>query len=59
MDFYHLPENIKKLLLDTILHTVKTASKKLGEYLGNKIADAVNQVSPATIKLRNKNLLKK
>ena len=47
MDFYHLRENIKKQLLDTGLVTVKTASKKivhkLGEFLGNKIADAATK----------------
>ena len=45
MDFYHLLENIKKQLLDTGLDSLKAASKnvvhKTGEFLGNKIADAV------------------
>ena len=45
MDFYYLQENIKKQLLDTGLDSLKTASKKVvhraGEYLGNKVADAV------------------
>ena len=37
----------KKQLLDTVLDAVKTASKKVvyktGEFLGNKIADAVTK----------------
>ena len=45
MDFYYLQENIKKQILDTGLDSLKTASKKVvhraGEYLGNKVADAV------------------
>ena len=44
INFYHLRENIKKLL-DTVLDFLKTASKKVvhkrGEVLGNKIADVV------------------
>ena len=45
MDFYYLQENIKNQILDTGLDSLKTASKKVvhraGEYLGNKVADAV------------------
>ena len=45
MDFYYLQENIKKQILDTGLDSLKTASKRVvhraGEYLGNKVADAV------------------
>ena len=48
MDFYHLQENIKKLL-DTGLDSIKTTSKnvvhKTGEFLGNKIAGAVTKSS--------------
>ena len=48
-------------MLDTELDAVKTVFKKVadkaGEGLGNKIADAVTKSK--TIKLRNKNLLKK
>ena len=48
MDFYHLLENIKKELLDTRVDTLKTGSKKVfhktGEFLGNKIADAVTNL---------------
>ena len=47
IDFYYSRENIKKQLLDTGLDAVKTASKKLvhkaGEFIGNKIADAVTK----------------
>ena len=47
MDFYHLLENIYKKILDTGLHALKTASKKVvhktGRFLGNKIADAVTK----------------
>ena len=47
MDFYHVLENIKKQLLDTGLDSLKTASKKVvhktGEFIGNKIADAVTK----------------
>ena len=47
MDFYPLRENIKKQLLNTGLDAAKTASKKVlhkaGEFLGNKIADAITK----------------
>ena len=46
-DFHHLQENIQKQSLDTGLGAVKSASKKVlhnaGEFLGNKIADAVTK----------------
>ena len=42
----NLPGKYKKHLLDTRLDSLKTASKKvilkIGEFLGNNIADAVN-----------------
>ena len=49
IDFYHLPENIEKKLLDTGLDAVKTASKKVfyktaettGEFRGNKITNKI------------------
>ena len=47
IDFYHLLENTKELLLDTGLDSLKTASKKVvhkaGESSENKIADAVTK----------------
>ena len=43
-DFYHLQGNInKKELLDKGLHAVKKVVHKLGEYLVNKIADAITK----------------
>ena len=51
----------KKQLLDAGLNCLKTASKgvvhEAGEYLGNKIADAVTKSNGD--KMWNKNLLKK
>ena len=48
MDFHHLRENMKKQLLDTGLDSLKTASKKVvhkaGEFLENRIADAVTMI---------------
>ena len=53
LDFYHLRENIKNKLVNTGLDSLKNASKKVvhkaGEFIGNKIADAV--LSQTTIKL--------
>ena len=43
MDFYHLRENYKKQLLDTGLDASKKVVHKAGEFIGNKIADAVTK----------------
>ena len=47
MDFYHLWENIKKQLLDTVLESLRTSSRKVvhkaGKFAGNKIGDAVTK----------------
>ena len=47
LDFYYSQENIKKNLLDTGLDAVKATSQKIihiaGEFMGNKIADAVTK----------------
>ena len=56
IDFYHLAENIKKnyWIQDTGLNSLKTASikvvRKAGEFIGNKIADAVTKSNDDIIK---------
>ena len=58
--FLSFVRKYKKQLLDTGLDSLKTATKnvvhKAGELIGNRTADTVSQT---TIKLRNKNLLRK
>ena len=52
MDFYHLRENVKKIL-DIGLDAVKTAFKKVvlkaGEFTGNEIGFAVTKSNDAKI----------
>ena len=43
MDFYHLQENIKKQILNNALDASKKVVDKAGEFIGNKIADPVNE----------------
>ena len=57
MDFYHLQENIKKQILDKGLDALNKVVHKAGEFIGNKIADAVTMSNDDIF--RNKNLLRK
>ena len=58
-DSHHLQENTKKQLLVTRLSSSKSTSKKIvhkaGEFLGNKIADAVTKLNDGKIVTTDQN----